>query len=84
MNPSPRQSLPPALWYGVVNGFFALLWAIGIPVAFWHYVGWPLWAKLPSIVVFLVLSVRIIDRHIPRITNPVIEWVHDRFGSRNQ
>jgi hypothetical protein len=85
MNPSARKSLPPSLWYVVINGFFALLWAIGIPVVFfWHYVSWPLWAKIPSVVVFLALSVRIIDRHIPRLTNPVIEWVHDRIGSRNQ
>ncbi len=83
MNPSARKSLPPSLWYGVVNGFFSLLWAIGIPVAFWHYVSWPPRAKTPSAMVFLFLSARIIDRHIPRLTNPVIEWVYDRSGSRN-
>jgi hypothetical protein len=82
MNPNPRKTIPPTTCYVVVNGFFGLLWAIGVPILFCAYSDWSLWIKIPAVVVWVVLSGRVVDRHIPRITNPVIEWVYDRVSSR--
>jgi hypothetical protein len=82
MNPNTRRTIPPTNCYVVVNGFFGLLWAIGVPILFCVYSDWSLWIKIPAVVVWVVLSGRVVDRYIPRITNPVIEWVYDRVSSR--
>jgi hypothetical protein len=84
MNPNARKTIPPTNCYVVVNGLFGLLWAIGVPIFFCIYSDWSLWIKIPAVVVWVVLSGLVADRYIPRITNPVIEWVYGRVSSRGR
>lgn len=69
------------MWYGVVNGSFGLLW-LGIPVFLAVYFHWSLWLTIPVALVWLFLSGRLIDRHMPRLTNPVIEWTYEKVSTR--
>ncbi len=71
---------PPPICYTLVNGFFGLLWAVGIPVVFCVYFSLWFWLKIPVVVVWLILSGRVVDRYIPYALNPVIEWAHGRIS----
>jgi hypothetical protein len=82
MKPSTRKSIPPTNCYAVVNGFIGLLWIVGIPVLFCTYSSAPLWVKIPVVALWVIVSGRIVDRYIPRITNPVIEWIYERVSNR--
>ena len=75
VNPK-RQLVPPSSWYAAVNVPVGLGWGIGVPVAVGIGLGWPGWLTTVVTVGWLILNVRVIDRHMPVITSPIIEWFY--------
>jgi hypothetical protein len=82
MNPK-RQLIPPPSWYAAVNGPAALIWGIGVPVSVGIGLGWSGWLTTVVTVGWLILNFRIIDRYMPVVTNPIIEWIY-RATHRDQ
>jgi hypothetical protein len=68
--------MPPSAWYAAINGPVALVWGIGIPVAVGVSLHWPGWLTTVVTIAWYILNMRFIDRCIPVVTNPIIEWLY--------
>jgi hypothetical protein len=75
VNPK-RYLVPPSSWYVAVNVPLGVCWGIGVPVAVGIGFSWP--GRLTTVVavVWFVLNARVIDRSIPVVTKPIIEWLY--------
>jgi hypothetical protein len=62
--------------YLLINGTLGLLWVIGIPAWAWLHLDWPAWLKGLAVLAWLLPSGPVVDRWIPRLANPVIEWFY--------
>ncbi len=71
-----EKTSPPSSWHVAVNIPLGLGWAFAVPVVLCRVAdcGWLITVVVT--VVWALLNARIIDRYIPVLTNPAIEYLY--------
>jgi hypothetical protein len=76
MTPPPESPTPdsaPSSWHLAVNGPLGQLWSVVLPVLVCLYFGLDTWLVLLATLGWWLLNLRVVDRYLPVLTNPVIE-----------
>jgi len=81
-NKRQDMSIPPSGLYLAFNGAAGVLYALALPVGVALLLGLPAWAIVVITVVWAVLNGRVVDRHIPALTDPIIRWVWHSHENR--
>ena len=73
---------PPASWYYSVNSFLGWCWGVIPPVTAGLMLHWPQWVTVTITLVWYVLNIRVMDRYVPLVGNPVVDRVYRLFYGR--
>ena len=76
MTPPPESPAPtsaPSSWHLAVNVPLGQLWSVVLPVLVCLYFGLDTWLVLLATLGWWLLNLRVVDRYVPVLTNPVIE-----------
>ena len=72
---------PSSSWYYSVNRLLGWCWGVIPPVTAGLMLHWPQWVTVTVTLVWYVLNIRVMDRYIPLVGNPMVEWVYRLFHS---
>ena len=70
---SPSPDTAPSRWHLAVNVPLGQLWSIVLPVVVCLYFGLGPWLTFAATAGWWLLNIRIVDRYLPVLTNPLIE-----------
>ncbi|MES2413830.1 MAG: hypothetical protein V4614_08505 [Pseudomonadota bacterium] len=74
-----QQALPPSSWYFSVNRVLGWCWGVVLPIAVGVALHWPQWVLVAAVLVWYLLNVRVMDKYIPALANPLVERVYRLF-----
>lgn len=77
----PEKGAPDA-WYYQVNRLLGWCWGVVLPVAVGIFLHWPSWLSVIVTIVWYLLNIRIMDRYIPMLGNPLVGAVYRVFHRR--
>ena len=77
----PQPTAPDA-WYIQVNRLLGWCWGIMLPVALGILLRWPDWVTIIVTIVWYLLNIRVMDRYIPMLGNPLVDMVYRLFHWR--
>ncbi|MES2282969.1 MAG: hypothetical protein V4542_16260 [Pseudomonadota bacterium] len=71
--------LPPSSWYVSVNLTLGWCWGVVLPVAVGIALHWPQWVLFVVVPLWYLINIRVMDKTIPALANPLIERVYRFF-----
>ena len=79
MTQEQAAPLPPSSWYVSVNRLLGWCWGVVLPIAMGIALHWPQWVLFVVVPVWYLLNIRVMDKYIPALANPLIERVYRLF-----
>ncbi len=79
-----KHCLPsvPDAWYFQVNRLLGWCWGVVLPVAIGILLHWPEWVTMIVTIAWYLLNIRVMDRYIPMLGNPLVNAVYRLFHRR--
>ncbi len=71
--------LPPSSWYVSVNRLLGWCWGVVLPIAIGIAFHWPQWALFVVVPLWYLVNIRVMDKYIPAMANPLIERAYRFF-----
>lgn len=71
--------MPPSSLYLAVNRTLGWCWGVVLPVAVGIALHWPQWVLFVVVPLWYLLNIRVMDKYIPSLANPLIERFYRLF-----